>query len=263
MHGIVQSVHHVSPHLIRVVLGGPGLADFKADKDADSYVNLAFPGTDAPYEMPCDLKATRDLPRAQQPVRRRYTVRAWDAETRHMSIDFVVHGDEGVAGPWAARAKPGDVLQFQGPGGGYSPKPTADWHLLVGDGSAIPAISVALERLAPDATAYVFLEAETTDDEIDLASPANVQITWVSTSVDGAALVDAVRKADLPSGQLHGFIHGEAAMVRGMRWHLIKERGVDAFALSATPYWRTGHTDEAWRSVKKEWLGQQKAAEKA
>ncbi|WP_397333850.1 siderophore-interacting protein [Ornithinimicrobium sp. INDO-MA30-4] len=133
--------------------------------------------------------------------------------------------------------------------------------MLVGDGSAIPAISVALERLAPDATAFVFLEADAIEDEIDLASPADVQVIWVPTSVDGAVLVDAVRKAALPSGKLHGFIHGEAAMVRDIRFHLIKERGVDASALSATPYWRTGHTDEAWRSVKKEWLKKQKDAE--
>lgn len=262
MHGIVESVHQLSPHLVRVVLGGPGLADFKPGRHADSYVNLAFPGPGAPYDMPCDLPATRELPRSQQPLRRRYTVRAWDAATRLLSIDFVVHGDEGVAGPWAANAQTGDVLQFQGPGGGYSPDPAADWHLLVGDGSAIPAISVALERLDPGATAYVFLEVESDADQIDLLSSANVQVIWVPTSLDGAALVGAVRSADLPRGQLHGFIHGEAAMVRDIRHHLIKDRGLDARALSATPYWRTGHTDEAWRSVKKEWLNNQKAAEK-
>ena len=38
---------------------------------------------------------------------RTYTVREWDGE--RLTIDFVVHGDEGVAGPWALPAQPGDA----------------------------------------------------------------------------------------------------------------------------------------------------------
>ncbi|WRL65744.1 siderophore-interacting protein [Blastococcus brunescens] len=52
---------------------------------------------------------------------RTYTVRAWDAETGELTIDFVHHGDEGLAGPWAAAAQPGDVIQLMGPGGAYAP----------------------------------------------------------------------------------------------------------------------------------------------
>ena len=71
-------------------------------------------------------------------------MRAWDAERSLLTLDFVVHGDEGVAGPWAAAAKPGDVLQLTGPGGAYTPDPDAAWHLMVGDLSVLPAIGASL-----------------------------------------------------------------------------------------------------------------------
>ncbi|WP_242091142.1 SIP domain-containing protein, partial [Microbacterium lacticum] len=50
-----------------------------------------------------------------------------------------------------------------GPGGGYSPNPTADAHLFAGDLSAVPAISAGLERLEalnPDARGHVVIEVD-------------------------------------------------------------------------------------------------------
>ena len=48
----------------------------------------------------------------------------------------MVHGDEGIAGPWAMAAQPGDTIDVRGPNGAYGPDPTADWHLLAGDEAA-------------------------------------------------------------------------------------------------------------------------------
>ena len=63
------------------------------------------------------------MPREQWPHTRTYTVRWVDHGSRELAIDFVIHGDEGLAGPWAASAQPGDSLIFTGPGGGYNPDP--------------------------------------------------------------------------------------------------------------------------------------------
>ena len=76
------------------------------------------------------------------------TVRAWDDDQRELTIDFVVHGDRGYAGPWAQRAQPGDCLQFRGPSGAYAPDPDAAWHLMAGDESALPAIGASLEGVS-------------------------------------------------------------------------------------------------------------------
>ena len=88
-----------------------------------------------------------------------------------------MHGDHGVAGPWAASAKPGDPAYLMGPSGAYSPDPAADWHLFAGDEAAIPAISAALESLPADAVGQVFIEVAGPEDEIELAAPEDVSVT--------------------------------------------------------------------------------------
>src|SRR5436189_197856 len=83
--------------------------------------------------------------------------------TPHMQR--VVHGDEGLAGPWAARVQPGEIVHFMGPGGAYAPDISADWHLLVGDESALPAIARSLESLPDGATAHAFVEVSGPQEE--------------------------------------------------------------------------------------------------
>ena len=98
------------------------------------------------------MRALRDvLPPEDMPTVRTYTALFPDVEAGTVAIDFVIHGDEGVAGPWAAAAAPGDTLMANGPGGAYRPAADADWHLLVGDESALPAITAALDGLPEDA----------------------------------------------------------------------------------------------------------------
>ena len=145
MHAQVMSTQQLTPSLVRVVLGGDGLRDFAMPATTDAYVNLAFPPADAPYAAPFDPAEVREAhPRELWPARRRYTVRSWDPSARELTLDFVVHGDVGVAGAWASSARPGDLLVLEGPSGGYHPDPEADWHLMVGDESALPAIAASL-----------------------------------------------------------------------------------------------------------------------
>src|SRR5215470_14933390 len=137
MHGRVTTTEVLTPSLVRVVLEGGDLADLVMPDATDAYINVAFRPEDAPYDEVFDPQALREShPDAEQPARRRYTVRAWDADARRLTVDFVVHGDSGVAGPWAAAARPGDVLVFTGPSGGYRPDAAAGWHLMLGDESA-------------------------------------------------------------------------------------------------------------------------------
>src|SRR5690625_6304259 len=76
--GSVEHVERLTPHMIRVVLGGKGLESFAPDDFSDSYVKLLFPPTDAPYTAPFDLAEIQDqYPKLQWPAKRTYTVRAW------------------------------------------------------------------------------------------------------------------------------------------------------------------------------------------
>jgi NADPH-dependent ferric siderophore reductase len=260
----VLRTERVTPHMIRVVLGGAGLAGFTVGEYTDLYVKLQFKQPGVVYPEPFDLEAVRrDLPREQWPKTRTYTIRSWDPAAGELAIDFVHHGDEGIAGPWAAAAQPGDTVHFSGPGGGYAPSAEADWHLLAGDESALPAISAALERLPEGATAHVFIEVADAAEEQKLSSPGAAEIVWLHRGDRqiGAALVEAVRGLEFGPGAVHAFVHGEANFVKELRHCLKLERGLDPRQHSISGYWRRGTDEDGWQSTKGEWNRQVEAEE--
>ncbi|MGF1646024.1 MAG: siderophore-interacting protein [Kineosporiaceae bacterium] len=233
----VEETRRLTRHLVRVVLGGDDLADHPEPEFTDAYLKMTFPGPDGP-------------------VARRYSVRRWDAGARLLTVDFVVHGDEGVAGPWAAAARPGDEVGVSLPGGSYRPDLAAAWHLMVGDESALPAIAASLEQVPAGAPTVVRLVCDGPEDELALASPGALDVVWLHRrgADDPVGLLpQAVRDMPFLRGPVHAFVHGEAGEVRDVRRHLLGERGVDRALLSASGYWRRTMTDEAWRRVKAAW----------
>ncbi|GAA2583424.1 MULTISPECIES: siderophore-interacting protein [Streptomyces] len=250
----VVRTERLTPHMQRVVLGGEGLAAFSADTCTDHYVKLLFPAEGATYPEPFDMERIREeFPREQWPVTRTYTVRHWDAEHREMTLDFVIHGDEGLAGPWAKRVRPGETVHFMGPGGAYAPDSAADWHLLAGDESALPAIARSLEALPDGARAFAFVEIDGPHEEQKIDS--DVEVVWLHRGDRpvGRALVEAVRGLRFPEGRVHAFVHGEAASVKELRRYLRVEREIPREDLSISGYWRLGHNEDGWQASKREW----------
>jgi NADPH-dependent ferric siderophore reductase len=258
---------HLAPHMVRVVLGGNGFDTFVPSEFTDSYVKLVFVADDvdvAALPRPLTLDSFSGLPAEKQPVIRTMTVRRADAAARELTIDIVVHGEHGVAGPWAEAAEPGQPMYLMGPGGAYSPDPTADWHLLAGDESALPAIAAALEALPDNAIGKAFIEIAGPEDEIPLTAPESVQVNWIyrggrsdlvpeERAGDHAPLIEAVKTTQWLPGQVHVFIHGEAqAVMHNLRPYIRKEREVDAKWASISGYWRRGRTEETFRQWKKE-----------
>jgi NADPH-dependent ferric siderophore reductase len=244
--------------MVRVVLGGPGLTDFHAGEFTDHYVKLQFPAPGAGYSAPFDAEEIRArLPSEQWPRTRTYTVQDWDAEHQQLSIDFVIHGGAGVAGPWAAATGPGDRIQLQGPGGAYAPDPLADWHLMVGDSSVLPAISASLARIPAGVPVHVLVEVDSPEERRELHTPGELQLDWVQRAPawPGAqsALCAAVRELAFPSGRVQCFVHGEASVVREIRRHLLVDRGLAREALSISGYWKRDRTEDGWREDKPEW----------
>ncbi len=254
----VKTTERLTPEMIRVVLDGPDLVDLPLGDHTDAYVKLVFPPAGAPYATAEEYSELREsLDPQHRPALRTYTVRAYDEAAAELTLDFVYHGDEGLAGPWAASARPGDQVIFLGPGGGYTPNPDADWHLLVGDESALPAIATALERIPAGVPVHAFVEVANAHEEQPLVSAADLSLTWVhrdaAEGVRGDALVGAVRDAVLPGGDVHAFLHGEAGFVKQLRHHLRFDRQVPKERLSVSGYWRLGRDDEGWRAEKREW----------
>jgi NADPH-dependent ferric siderophore reductase len=223
--------------MVRVVVGGPDLEGFAVGSFTDHYVKCRFGDK-----------------------MRSYTVRAWDREHRLLTLDFVVHGDRGIAGPWAARAQPGDTLEIMGPGGAYAPAPEADWHLMVGDDAVLPAIAVSLSRVPAGVPVFAVIEVDGPEHRQPLSSPGDLDVVWVHRRVDAgqdsSLLLEAVRALSLPAARGQAFVHGEATTVRVVRRHLVLDRGLPTSALSATGYWKLRRTDEEWRAEKREWMAQ-------
>lgn len=226
----------LTPSLTRVVLGGEQFATYAAlhGDFTDTYVKLVFQTPDGQ-------------------AKRTYTVRWVDRDAEELAIDFVTHGDAGLAGPWALAAVPGDELVFVGPSGGYRPRSGMDHHLFVGDEAALPAIGAAFEALPAGERATAFLEVDDADHELDLVTDADVTIHWLhrngATPGSTTLLDDAVRAWPWPGGRVQAFVHGESALLKTVRRYLLDGR-VERADISVSAYWKRGNTEEGFRSWK-------------
>jgi NADPH-dependent ferric siderophore reductase len=246
----------VTPSIRRVWFQSADLSAFDGSDWTDRYVKLVFPRPGVTYPEPLDLKALRGtMPADQLPVVRTYTALFPDVAAGTLAIDFVTHGDEGVAGPWAQAAQPGDRLLVNGPGGAYRPDPDADWHLLVGDESAVPAITAALDLLPGSAVARVIVLVDDAHHEPTLPARRGAEVTFLHRArlTPGEGLESAVRELTWLPGRVHAFVHGEASEVmHGLRPYLFGERGLLRDQISISGYWRRGRTEEGFRQWKSE-----------
>lgn len=258
----VVAVEELSPTFKRITFGGEDFDLFQDSEAVDKYVKLLLPrNPDAGITPPFDMEELRKtLPKDELPLRRTYTVHSVDPASKTLKMDFVIHGADGLAGPWAENAKVGDLLQFSGPGGKYQPDPAADWHLLVGDEAAIPAIGAALEAMPDDAVGHALIEVATEDDEWDLRAPEGVEVTWLhrgaAFSPQTTVLEQAVKALPWREGRVQAFVHGEREIMKALRVYLHDERGIDRADLSLSAYWAYGREEDAFQAEKSMPIGQ-------
>lgn len=258
----VDSTQWLGPHLIRVVAGGPSLADFGYGASTDAYVKLQFVDPALGLIPPYDMAVLKEsLAPEQLPVTRTYTVRWFDRQEQKLALDFVVHGDSGIAAPWASKAKPGDQLVLSGPGGGYSPDPEAQWYVFVGDLSGLPAISAALESLTADAAGVAYIEITEEGDIIDLVNISKVRVNWLLNpdQNDVGFLARAIQDAQWPAASDKGsgvqvFAHGERESIKAIR-KALAVREIPREAISISGYWARGRTEDAFQAEKREPIG--------
>lgn len=255
----------LGPSMVRITFGGTCL-DRPAENDSPENGSaghrfitggrdqrfklfLPHPHQDAPV-MPENSAGDswfadwRALDPAERGIMRSYTVR--DQRPGELDVDFALHtdGSSGPAATWAAAARPGDrvtVLGPTGPGsGGYDFRPPSGGPVLIaGDLTALPAIAGNLAWLPAGTPARVWIDVPHPEDRQDLPTRADAEITWVTPG----GLPDAVRTAAVPDGA-YAWIAGESAVVKALRRHLVKERGLDRRAVTFTGYWRRGATEE-------------------
>ena len=262
----------LTPRMVRVIAGGPGFADLVGNPTAplgstDKYTKIIFAKPELALLPPYNLEALREsLPQEDWPVMRTYTIRWIDEAAQQVAIDFVVHGTEGIAGPWAASAVAGDPLVLGGVGGAYAPSADVDWHVLAGDESALPAISSALQAMAADARGVVHLEVEDDADVQPLRAPAGVRVDWILRGHDravgrladavDASFDDALAVGDLSAdATVQVFAHGERESMKAIR-AVLARRGVPRERFSLSGYWAYGRTEDRFQAEKREPIGQ-------
>lgn len=254
----VTGRRQLSPNMVRLSLNAPALIGRELEH-TDHYIKLLFVPEGADYAWPYDLPTIRDTkPRAEQPVTRTYTFRSVDTVTGDFELDFVLHGDAGLAAPWARGAQVGEKIGFSGPGGAWHPETGYEHFVLAGDESAGPAIAAAIEALPEGATASAYVEVDGPEEEFEMPQPDAVELTWVHRRGDvaGSALSDAVRAAGYPEKKTSWFIHGVAEMIKEMRRFLFIDGEVAKADVSISGYWRLGMTEDQWQASKQEFNAQ-------
>lgn len=245
----------LSPHMVRIIAGGEGFSSYTNNAFVDRYVKIAFPQPGVAYPEPLDLWTIREtMPREQWPHTRTYTVRWVDEAARELAIDFVIHGDEGLAGPWAAAAAPGDIIIFTGPGGGYNPDRAVDWYLFAGDEAALPAIAAAIESLPPEALGKAYLEVDSEADIQAVAAPVGMELNWLlrrgTPAGSSELLIDAVRNGEWLDGRVQVFAHGERGYMKALRDVFFVQRGLERSQVSLSGYWAKGRVEDDFQAEK-------------
>jgi NADPH-dependent ferric siderophore reductase len=235
----VRRSTRITPRMVRVTLAGDELAGFGGD-GPDRRIKMFFPveGQDRPA-VPRATSGGPLWPAGQaRPTIRTYTVRRFDETAGELDVDFVLHEGHGPAAAWARDARAGAWVGVSEPGGRYVVDPDADFHLVIGDESALPAVATVLAALPDGVPAVAYLEVADAAEEQEL--PGGAAVHWVHRGdrPAGEPLTDAVQAAQLPEGRGQAWLAGESACVRDLRRHLLDDRKFDRRAVYATGYWR-------------------------
>jgi NADPH-dependent ferric siderophore reductase len=227
LHFEVTSTALLTPHMQRIELAAAELDGFRYHPGQDVMLLVAADG--------------------RRPVRRRYTIRNLDQDRRQLAIDVVLHGD-GPGERWVRSVRPGDRIEGIGPRGKVFPSMSADWHLFMGDESALPAILAMTEALPGDADATLVLEVPAEADEQEVAAAARTRVSWLhrlgrpAGYAASSALVTEAGEVELRPGDGHAYLLGEASVVLAMRDKLAA-RGLPQDQMSPKAYWGRGRAN--------------------
>jgi len=165
---------------------------------------------------------------------RYYTVRSWaDGE---LTLDVVVH-DHGLVTEWATRDIVGEHVTIAEPRGSFALPGDAEWLVLVGDLTSLPAMARILETV-PKLATRVWAEVS---DALGSYLPVRdgLELTWLAPPVEGeSAVAGVVESMTWPEGPGYFWMAGESGQMRAIRKHLMRERRGTAYDVMG--YWRGG-----------------------
>ncbi|MDS9469887.1 SIP domain-containing protein [Paracoccus sp. MBLB3053] len=226
----VQEKTWVTPNMIRFVLHSEELADFQS-LGPDDHIKLFFETG------------------AEKPEMRDYTPRAFDRESRTLTLDFAIH-EAGPATQWAVDAEIGAKLSIGGPRGSTVIAPVFDWWLLIGDETALPAMGRWVEEMPEGMQVVTFGLVTDPAEEQVWQSRASHQAKWLHRAdpADPAPVLAGVGEFALPEGRGFIWIAAEAGVARALRDHF-EHRGHPREGLKAAGYWLKGEADASVKSL--------------
>lgn len=239
----VGRITELTPAMRRITFIGDELQGFYS-ASFDDHAKLLFPPQPGgelvlPTVGPNGMLFEEGVAR---PIMRDYTPRRFDESRLELDIDFVLQ-HSGPATDWAATAKVGDELGIGGPRGSFVIPTGFDWHVLIGDETAMPAIGRRIEELPLGSQAIVLIKTRDAASRIEFEGRCEVQTTWIldepEQSQGAEPLERAVRALTLPAdGEGYIWAAGEYAPIQKIREYLVKEKGVAKDRIRASSYWR-------------------------
>ncbi|MFD7784121.1 SIP domain-containing protein [Streptomyces nojiriensis] len=246
----VLRVSDVTPGMRRVTLGGPQLHAFEhaglslpalRTEGFDDHVKFFFAQEGREPVLPRQNVSSLDWPADGRPISKDYTPVRFDPVAGEIDFDFVRH-DGGIASSWAQQAAPGQVTWIAGPKMSHGHPEGADWLLVIGDETALPAIGRWLDEMPEGTRARVFIEVGEESHRQELPTRAEAEVTWLVRGGTPAGRSDllerAVRDMEWLPGTVFVWAAGEAVTLKGIRRHLSVERGVPREQTHITGYWR-------------------------
>ena len=237
----------LTPRMVRLVLGGPGLAGFESHVP-DEHVKLVFPDRDGGTRPPVEVLdgAALEWPRPFPP-NREYTIRRYDRDSHEVWIDFVVHAG-GLASDWAQQVEPGDAVWVAGPRPGLVVPPEFGHQVLLADHTALPAVGRWLEELPAGVEVQAVVAVPDAGEQQELAVRPGVEVIWLHTedpAYDEASLGQALERMTLPVDRpVYLWAAGEAGVLKPVRrW--ARANGFARGTCDISGYWRAPRTSRS------------------
>lgn len=242
----VAAVTDLSPRMRRVTLSGEELGAFTRDgiplpafasPGFDDHVKLIFAADgDLAAALPVQLPHGIEWGASESRQGRDYTPRRFDAATRQLDLDFVMHGD-GPAASWARNASLGDELWFAGPKSSTVVPVDVDWVLLAGDETALPAIMRFLEERPVSAPVRVVVTISDEQARQELQLRDRDRVEWiVADATDEQALAHAVTRLTPLPGTPYIWAAAESRALLPVR-RIARTLGAPKSHVNITGYW--------------------------
>ncbi len=182
-------------------------------------------------------------------VRRRYSVRAVDSDHDQFTL-WVSTEHDGPGSRWVQHAAPGDPVDIVGPRGKIPLDPAADWHLFMGDVSALGAFYRMAQSIEAPGRAIFIVEIDSDEDALTAGFDEGVGITGIFVNRQGrarndpAGLLSGLAAFALPPDEGHAYLFGEFSIIRVLRSALV-DRGIAEARISNKAFWRMGRDNAA------------------